>query len=101
MIINSEQEMLEFGKGFVDYMTSTGGRAEETPDARSRKASTMGETARPEPVEPLSLAALLKVSISKSLSLAPVLPSPNPTLLKIAAVLFIMIFTASQTQASF
>ena len=66
MIINSEQEMLEFGKGFIDYMTSTGGRAEGTPEARSRKASTMGGTARSEPVEPIVIELIGDVGAGKT-----------------------------------
>ena len=66
MIINSEQEMLEFGKGFIDYMTSTGGRAEGTPEARSRKASTMGETARSGPVEPIVIELIGDVGAGKT-----------------------------------
>ena len=66
MIINSEQEMLEFGKDFVDYMTSTGGRAGETPNARSRKANTMEETARSRPVEPIVIELIGDVGAGKT-----------------------------------
>ena len=45
MIINSEQEMIGFGIDFAKRLISTGDAAGGTPAARSRQASTVGETA--------------------------------------------------------
>ena len=58
--------MLEFGKDFVDYMTSTGGRAGTPPNAHSRKASTVGETARSGPVEPIVIELIGDVGVGKT-----------------------------------
>ena len=66
MIINSEQEMLRFGTDFAKRLVSTGGRAGGTPAARSRQASTVGETARSGPVETRVIELLGDVGAGKT-----------------------------------
>lgn len=58
--------MLEFGKDFVDHVASTGGRAGGTPNAHSCKASTVGETVRSGPVEPIIIELIGDVGAGKT-----------------------------------
>ena len=66
MIINSEQEMLDFGANFAKRLVSMGGLAGGTPAARRRKPSTVGETARSGPIKPIVIELLGDVGTGKT-----------------------------------
>ena len=70
MIIHSEQEMLDFGtnvaKDLLENVASAGGRAGGSPAARSRTASTVGETARSGPAKATIIELIGDVGVGKT-----------------------------------